>query len=324
MKHVKVATCLLFAGFSSISNAQLAKEEGVTGEFSMLAGMSSTNSNLSTSGDEYLPNGAQKRTEELIGGALGNLTYTFGEDLNKQVFIGTSREDIATGLIALEMGYRYLTDSGTKVSLAFLPTVLSEEVWKDPYNFDAARETTDRTGNAYLFSLSNINGSAYSVDIGIANIKVDEELSGVTQDTQQLMNRDGNSYFGKLSYQGMLTPTSGYSVSLRYLHHDTKGDAMAYDHLGAEGTWFKLHQRHKFAATLTTGSSKYKAPNPIFEDEKRSDTHYTAFGAYEYANLFGFEDFSFVSLASYTHHTSNIDFYDYDEYFFSAGFSVFF
>ncbi|MEZ8143675.1 hypothetical protein A1OK_06420 [Enterovibrio norvegicus FF-454] len=324
MKYVHIAVGLLLTTYSSMSSAQLAPEAGISGNFSVLTAMSSTNSNLSTTVDAYSPNSEQKRDEEFIGAALGNITYTFGEELDQQIFIGTSREDIATGLISLEMGYRYLTDAGTQVSLAFLPTVLTDEVWQDPYNFDTSRAKTDRTGNAYLLSFSHINGSPYSVDIGFANVKIDEEKSGQThleESQQKLMNRNAHSYFGKLSYQEMLTASSGYSVSLRYLHHDTEGDAMVYDHLSAEGTWFKFHNRHRFAATLTTGLSKYEIDNPIFE-EQRSDAQYSAFGAYEFASLFGFEDLSFVSLVSYNNHRSNIDFYSFDEYFFSAGFNI--
>ncbi|MGF1769397.1 DUF2860 domain-containing protein [Enterovibrio makurazakiensis] len=324
MKYTHIAVSFLLLGYSSIGHAQLAPEEGISGNFSLLAAVSSTDSTLSTTVDAHLPNGEQARSEELLGAGLGNITYTFGDELNKQLFIGTSREDIATGLIALEMGYRHLTHSGTTFSLAFLPTVLTDEVWQDPYNWDTSREKTDRNGNAYLLSLSHINGSPFSIDIGFANIKIDEEKSGQThldRPEQKSMNRNAHSYFGKLSYQEMLTVTSGYSVSLRYLHHDTEGNAMTYNHLSAEGTWFKLHNRHKFAATLATGLSKFDKTNPIFE-EQRSDAQYSVFGAYEFVSLFGNENLSFVSLASYNNHRSTIDFYSFEEYFFSSGFNI--
>ena len=66
-----------------------------------------------------------------------------GQQLDKQVYIGTAREDIAVGDIAVgdiavgdfafEIGYKQELESGMVIEASFLPTVVSGQTWSDPY-----------------------------------------------------------------------------------------------------------------------------------------------------------------------------------------------
>ncbi|MCG7584321.1 DUF2860 family protein [Photobacterium sp. OFAV2-7] len=81
--------------------------QGISGSISVLVEQhgqeSNFNTNLATKSGSLNTSGESDM--ETVVFPLGEIKYTFGEQSNQQVFLGTSREDITTGLIALELGY---------------------------------------------------------------------------------------------------------------------------------------------------------------------------------------------------------------------------
>ncbi|MGF1762495.1 DUF2860 domain-containing protein [Aliivibrio kagoshimensis] len=315
--HKRALVTLISAAILPLSaSAALSDDAGFGGEISINTGYMAQTSNFNTDGDEIKkgPVNSEGSSEgEMLIMPLGKVNYTFGSALDKQVYLGTSREDIAVGNIALELGYTQEFADGMTVDVSFLPTMMSGETWANPYLVDQKRETTDESGNAYRLQVENIYGSDFSLDMAYATLTVDDEKSG-----HKDLDRNGNTIYLKASYQYGLDKQSALVPSLIYKKHSADGSAMAYDEMGTELTYFRKLDRHQFAITADYSKRSYNGNNPIF-NKTRSDNEYSLFAAYEYQEAFGLEDWSLVSFAGYGNSSSNIEFYKESEYLMSVG-----
>lgn len=322
MKKSLLSMSILTSLCSFSSFAELSDEAGFGGEISLNTGVFSQTSNLNTDNEDVLTdrNSEGESSSEFMVLPLGTVNYTFGQDLNHQVYFGTAREDIAVGDFALELGYKHQFDSGMIVDAAFLPTIMANETWEDPFLNGSKREVTDETGNAYRLQLIDIAGSDFSLDMAYATIDVDNETSGsqFSQKDQEALQRDGSLIFLKGEYKYMLDRSSGLIPSLSYTIRSADGDAMAYNAIGADLTYFKILDKHQFALTAGYTNRSYDGSNPVF-DKTRNDNEISLFAAYEYDNLMGWEDVSFISFAGYGSSSSNIEFYNESEYLMSVG-----
>nr|WP_248641645.1 DUF2860 family protein [Vibrio crassostreae] len=159
---------VVFSAFASMpAYSGLAPMEGFSGNFSVLTGVSSDSSNLSTEQDANQATNTKEGDSENQGllGFLGTVQYTFGESLTHQVYAGTTREDIATGTIAFEIGYRYQLSGGTILDFSVLPTLISGKAWTDPYAVGVNRNETDVKGNVGRLQLTNIGGTGFRTDL---------------------------------------------------------------------------------------------------------------------------------------------------------------
>lgn len=312
-------TLITLALISGSASAQLAETAGFAGEVSLSTGFYSVESNLNTDDDNKNLDSLYDTNDAVTGGLLlplGNLTYTFGNDLNQQFYAGTSREDIATGTLAFEMGYKYQLASGMIIDASILPTIMSGEVWADPYQA-TNRQTTDEDGNAYRLQLKNIAGSKFSVDMAYATKDVETDVRGAIDPS---LRRDADTIFFKTDYKYMVDQTTMLQPRLSYVSSDADGDANSFKGYGVELSYFKFLNRHQFALTAGFNTRDYDAVNPVF-DQTREDDEMSLFAAYEYANFMDWQDWSFISFAGFGSTDSNIDFYDKNEYMMSVGMS---
>lgn len=312
-------TLITLALISGSASAQLAETAGFAGEVSLSTGFYSVESNLNTDDDNKNLDSLYDTNDAVTGGLLlplGNLTYTFGNDLNQQFYAGTSREDIATGTLAFEMGYKYQLASGMIIDASILPTIMSGEVWADPYK-PTNRQTTDEDGNAYRLQLKNIAGSKFSVDMAYATKDVETDVRGAIDPS---LRRDADTIFFKTDYKYMVDQTTMLQPRLSYVSSDADGDANSFKGYGVELSYFKFLNRHQFALTAGFNTRDYDAVNPVF-DQTREDDEMSLFAAYEYANFMDWQDWSFISFAGFGSTDSNIDFYDKNEYMMSVGMS---
>lgn len=287
-----------------------------SGEIILATGYMSTNSNLSTESDAELKDRTKKGSHngDFVAMPLGSIAYDLGEDRNRRIYFGTSRDDLAVGDLAFELGYQFDMRNGTQIDVAYLPTVLSGEVWKDPY-LEGRRSKTDIDGHAYRVKVNNIAGSNLSVDMAYATTKVDQER---IQESE--LRRDSDMYYIKGSYLTHLAPNMGLNTSLGYLHNDADGKAETYDQYEIEMTYFLTHNAHTLALTGSYAYRDYDAKNSIFE-KTRSDNKHKLFIAYEYANIAGLDNWNLVSFAGMNYNDSNINFYKNEEYVASIGVS---
>lgn len=295
--------------------AQPTPEAGISGEISLNVGVTSSTSNFNTDGDatiSSLQNKAGSETDALIA-PLGNIAYTFGRQLEQQVYFGTSREDIAVGTLAVELGYRNRLSSGTVVDVSYLPTVISGETWQNPYQLNAPRQDTDVDGHAWRLKLGSIAGSGFSLDLAYATTDVEDDLNAGTN-----LARDADSYYAKGGYRFSLSPTSFVTPSFTYIHHNADGSANAYDSYGTDISWFNRLGQHNLVLTAGYARRNYDTASTLF-NKTRSDNELSLFAAYEYPGFMGWQDWSFISFAGYGNTRSNLTFFDESSYLFAFG-----
>ncbi len=230
---------VMFSAFASMpAYSGLAPSEGFSGNFSVLAGFYSDSSNLSTEQDSNQASLTMEGDSENQGllGFLGTVQYTFGESLTHQVYAGTTREDIATGTIAFEIGYRHQLSGGTILDVSVLPTLISGKAWADPYAVGVNRNETDVKGNVGRLQLTNIGGTAFRTDFAIGQSDVDDELSGtedklgLTDEEVGLLDRERTYVYAKAGYPFILPNQAGVFVpSMVYFNSDAEGGALSFD-----------------------------------------------------------------------------------------------
>jgi len=308
-----LALSILFIALPS--HAQLAPQQGISGEISLNAGVTSSTSNFNVEGDatiDSLDNKAKSESQGLIA-PLGNIAYTFGGELRQQVYFGTSREDIAVGTLAVELGYKHELSSGTVVDVSFLPTVISVETWQNPYQLNTARRETDITGNAYRLKLGSISGSNFSLDLAYARSDVEDDLNAGTD-----LARDAESYYVKGGYRFIVSRTSFLIPSVTYIQHDADGSANSFDSYGTDISWVNILGNHRLVLTAGYARRVYDSASTLF-NKARSDDELSLFAAYEYPDVMGWKDWSFISFAGYGDTQSNLTFYDESSYLFAVG-----
>ncbi|MFS1881912.1 DUF2860 domain-containing protein [Vibrio splendidus] len=308
-------TLLALSVAASPAFAKLADEQGFSGEISINTGVASSTSNFNTDADSTISSNTQKASSEssFLVAPLGSVAYTFGEKLNHQVYTGTARDDVATGTVVLEVGYKYQLESGMTIDASLLPTIMSGETWANPYAEGVARSKTDETGNAFRLKLSSIAGSAFSLDMAYATKDVDND-----EIQEQELKRDANTLYLKGQYRVPLSRTMMLIPSIIYQTRDADGNAESYDQFGGEVSLFGGMGRHQYALTAGYNQRSYDASSITFQ-KKRSDDNINLFAAYEYDQFMDWENWSFVSLAGYGTSDSNITFYDESQYIVSVG-----
>ncbi|PMH02656.1 DUF2860 family protein [Vibrio lentus] len=319
---------VMFSAFASMpAYSGLAPSEGFSGNFSVLAGFYSDSSNLSTEQDSNQASLTMEGDSENQGllGFLGTVQYTFGESLTHQVYAGTTREDIATGTIAFEIGYRHQLSGGTILDVSVLPTLISGKAWADPYAVGVNRNETDVKGNVGRLQLTNIGGTAFRTDFAIGQSDVDDELSGtqdklgLTDEEVGLLDRERTYVYAKAGYPFILPNRAGVFVpSMVYFNSDAEGGALSFDSYGIELNYAKRIGRHGFVVTLDASDRQYDEANPIY-GKAREENEYGAFLAYEFGGLMGYEDWSFITLLGLRTIDSNIDFYNSEQVLASVG-----
>ncbi|MEZ8731908.1 DUF2860 domain-containing protein [Vibrio splendidus] len=308
-------TLLALSVAASPAFAKLADEQGFSGEISINTGVASSTSNFNTDADSTISSNTQKASSEssFLVAPLGSIAYTFGEKLNHQVYTGTARDDVATGTVVLEVGYKYQLESGMTIDASLLPTIMSGETWANPYAEGVARSKTDETGNAFRLKLSSIAGSAFSLDMAYATKDVDND-----EIQEQELKRDAKTLYLKGQYRLPLSRTMMLIPSVIYQTRDADGKAESYDQFGGEVSLFGGMGRHQYALTAGYNQRSYDASSITFQ-KKRSDDNINLFAAYEYDQFMDWENWSFVSLAGYGTSDSNITFYDESQYIVSVG-----
>ncbi|PMM47709.1 DUF2860 family protein [Vibrio splendidus] len=316
---------VVFSAFASMPvYSGLAPSEGFSGNFSVLAGFYSDSSNLSTEQNSNQTSNVMEGDSENQGllGFLGTVQYTFGESLTHQVYAGTTREDIATGTIAFEIGYRHQFSGGTILDFSVLPTLISGKAWSDPYAVGVNRSETDVKGNVGRLQLTNIGGTGFRTDFAIGESDVDDELSGtqsLSVEDAALLDRERSYVYAKVGYPFILPNQAGVFVpSMVYFNSDAEGGALSFDSYGLELNYAKRIGRHGFVVTLDANDRQYDEANPIY-GKAREENEYGAFLAYEFGGLMGYEDWSFITLLGLRTIDSNIDFYNSEQVLGSVG-----
>ncbi|WP_375322237.1 DUF2860 domain-containing protein [Aliivibrio logei] len=310
LRYLLLTTCVI----SMPTLAKLADKEGISGEIALTTGFVSSTSNFNTEGDDTISSRDQKGSSDngFMAFPLGNIAYTFSQELNQQVYAGTTRQDVATGTVVLEVGYKYQFESRMAIDVSILPTIMSSKTWSDPYLVGSARTETDASGNAFRFKVDNIAGSNFTIDSAYATKDIEND------DVEDALKRDAETLYLKGQYRLPLSRTSFVLPSVIYQSSSADGKASSYDQYGAELSFFKLMQRHQLVLTAGYNQRTFGAKSPIY-GETRKDNKLSFFAAYEYTKFMDWQDWSFISFAGYSSTDSNITFYDESEYIVTVG-----
>ncbi|UPR33825.1 DUF2860 family protein [Vibrio cyclitrophicus] len=327
MKHI-ISLFLASVALAPHSYAALAPSEGFSGNMTFLTGFTANSSNLDVGQSNHqsqadLMSPGNTEAEGMVA-VLGSVQYTFGALNHKQFFLGTSRDDIITGTLAFEIGYRQQVDNGMIVDFSILPTLISGDVWDDPYAVDSNRKETEHTGTVVRMQLSRVMGSNFNIDVASGESEVKNENTGLkglglTDEERALMNRERKYFYLKSGYQYFLKDGSGIlTPSVNVFSSNSEGDALSFLSLGAEINLAKMYGNHGLALTLNAAKRSYDEENPIF-NKTREDKDFGAFIAYEYANIFDIKNWSLVSLVGAKTTDSNIEYYQSSQYVVSVG-----
>ncbi|MEZ9229475.1 DUF2860 domain-containing protein [Vibrio amylolyticus] len=313
---MKARYTLLIALLSSTSSyAKIGEGNGFSGEISLNSVYITQESHLSTDADASLTSLDQAATEtdSFIVAPLGNIAYTFGQS-NQQVYFGTTRDDIAVGTLALQLGYKYQLPSKTTIDIAFLPTVMSGSVWQNPYDTTTARQETDVDGNAYRLKLSNIAGSLFSLDMAYGDKEVENDSWANTN-----LARNAETYFVKGQVRVPLSRATMLAPAISYTKQEAEGTVNSFERYRGELSVFQFLGAHKIALTASYSQTDYESANPLFSNQTRSDNGLSFFAAYEYADFLGYKNWSLISFLGYNNSDANIDFYDETQTIVSLG-----
>ncbi|WP_045408367.1 DUF2860 domain-containing protein [Vibrio jasicida] len=308
-------TLLPLAFIVSTAQAQLAETAGFSGEVSLNAGFVSSESHFNTDNSSTINslNESAESDSSFIAAPLGYAAYTFGHRLNHQVYAGTTRSDIAIGTLAFQLGYKYQLDSGTVLDFSYLPTILEGETWQNPYLTNQKRKTTDEGGNAFRFQINRFLDDNFNLDLAYADKDVEKDTV-----TDPSLARDAKIYHIKGDYRIPLSRTSMLQPAFTYIYHDADGDAESFNSYGLDLSWFQFINRHRVALTAGYTVKDFESASATF-GKTRNDDKLSLFAAYEYKNVFDWDNWSFISLAGYSSTDSNITFYDEKEYLLSVG-----
>ncbi len=303
------------------AQAKLSNESGFSGNIAINVGFTSQASNLSTGSEALQTSGGPPTKSKILLGPLGSVQYTFGSDNQHQVFMGTSRADVAVGAVTLELGYKQELTSGMTWSFSGLPTLVRSEVWQDPYQLNGSRKKTQKFGSAYRIQLNKTPLFGLNFDLGYGHININQENSGseLTSNADKLkLNRSGKKLYSKVEKFIPLSRTTFLLPSFKYIQRNAHGAAMKNTGMGTDLTAIMIRGQHRFVGTASYLARHFDNPHPVFS-VRRKEQQLKFFLAYEYDQFMGWDNTSLVAFAGYDSINSNIDFYDSNNWIMSTG-----
>ncbi|SON48938.1 DUF2860 domain-containing protein [Vibrio tapetis] len=317
--HVLLPLSMLL---SSNAFAELDKE-GLGGEISLLAGFSNETSNSDDTKTGNLNSGGETKSSAMFV-PIGQLRYTFGQDNDKQVFLGSSRGDIIEGLFALELGYSFEYGNDSIMSLSYLPTIAAGDVWEDPFISNTKRKKTKISGDTFRVQVDNFLDIGLSGDFAFYKQKIENEQSGKHLSANpSVLQRDAKGYYASFSMGLPISDTSFLEPSFSYQRHLADGNAVSFSKYSASLTYLMMVDDHAFSLNGDYSYSSYDAKNPVF-NTIRVDHGYSLNLGYEYQDFMGWDDWGLNALAGYSNSNSNIAFYETKGYFLGVGMSYHF
>lgn len=289
---------------------------GFSGYIQPLVGVMSTKSN-STVGDDNekidsLDQDAKSETE-FAPIVLFNLGYTL-KNGTTQFYVGTPEQEIIEGTFLAEVGGRQKFSDGTILSAAWIPNLLDDDVWSDPFLTGRDRQETDRETQAFRFTAKSIFGTPLTLRYGFAQQEVENDragyfVPGLTASDRAKLKRDSDFHLVEAQYSIpldmgiMITPQIGYLIG------DADGDANSFKQFQGKITVEYPLGRWQLFGNVNMASSDYDETNPVF-NKTREDKVYGAMLGVGYAAPFGWENIMVNVYTSFEQRDSNIKFYD--------------
>ncbi|MGR5062205.1 DUF2860 domain-containing protein [Photobacterium sp. DNB22_13_2] len=295
---------------------------GLNADISLLTGYSESRSPFNTDDSTISDYGKADKESNFLVAPLGTISYT-NQALDKQIYFGTSRSDLAFGRFHVELGYKHKLDNNGTLVFSYVPGLLTSETWQDPYLLDQARTKTDSKIKGLRIQYNQILGSNFSLELSGGNQDLDEETSGSSQanlsDAQKKsLDRQSDIYYAQLSHFRPISRTQFLRSAISYTRNDAQGNAMASDNFGAELGVVQRVNKASFALTFSYNYIDFDEQNPIFERTQQDDK-WGVFLASQYDEPMGWKNWNLVSLVGYNQSNSNVSFYDEESLLLTVG-----
>jgi len=288
-------------------------------------GYSDSRSQLNTDDDnalnDDLNNSGQAISNSLVF-PLASARYTFSE-LQTQIFIGNSREQISTAQLQYELGITHLFNNRSQLTVAYFPQLpFFNETWQDPYLTGSPRRTTEENAQGGRFVLTRIAGGSITLKYAFAFTAIENEQSGqglgLTDKQLTLLQRDSSYQRVEIETLFSIAPGVSFKPALHYTTRSADGEAHNFDQYGLQLAVLVFKGRHSLITTFNTGIKKFTIENPVFA-QKQDTFNAAIFSVYSYAQALDWQPVSFNILAGYKNEDSDINFYDSQGLFMSTG-----
>jgi hypothetical protein len=256
-----------------------------------------------------------------------SLEYTFAST-RTQLFLGTDLTDLIRFDYTQQAGIKQEIGKVGLFQAGVLFSGIPAKVWKDPYLTGRDRSDTKRYSNGGRLTWDRIFGSQLQVRYTYRKIDIDSEKSGdsiptLNSSQRDRLDRNGDRHIGEIWYRFNWARKHWLAPSFIYTRSDLDGDAMAGDAYDLQLTYSYFGDPFKFIINGFIGQEDFDKSNPIF-DKKRDDDRYGAQAQILYKNpwnwrLFGSNPINFYISGAYVKTDSNINFYDQEAIFGTAG-----
>jgi hypothetical protein len=263
-------------------------------------------------------------------GAIYLLTYSLGYTFagtRTQVFVGSDLTDMIRLDYGQQVGVKQEIGSLGLLQGGILFNTIATEVWEDPYTINENRDETDRDTMGLRLTWDRIMGSQLQLQYSYRDIDIQNEKSGeflgLSPGDRKLLERDGDRHVVEALYRFNFAQKHWLAPALIYSNDDRDGDAMSSDTLDLQLTYAYRGDPFTFIANGFIGWADYDKRNPIFDKTQEDDRY--GFGTSLYYknpwgwNLFGSFPMNFFINAVVADVDSNIDFYEQQVFFSTAG-----
>ena len=329
LKGILIGTAVLFTANFAFALNPIPKESGFSGFIGPGFGAVKYKGNTIAGIDRVNIDFGDETTQTLTGEAesntngIGMLNFEIGYNFatsRTRVFLGSTLEDFIQFDLGQQLGVQQEIGNLGMVSAGFLFTGAPVNVWKDPYVTNTPRQNTDRDTTGVRLIWDKILNSNFQVQLDFSTIDIDKEQSGtslgLTPSQRQQLDRDGDTFKGKLEYRFKIASKHWLAPSFQYTVDDRDGDAMSSDSYTFQLTYLYFGETVSFAGNALFGKAEYDEANPIpdFNNQTQEDDRYGFTVTLFYKNPFGWKWFgsdkiSFFGTAAYFTSDSNIDFY---------------
>jgi len=256
-----------------------------------------------------------------------SLEYTFAST-RTQLFLGTDLTDL--------IRFDYTQQAGIKQGIGKLGILqggvlfsgIPAKVWKDPYLVNQDRIDTKRKSNGARLTWDRIFGSQLQLQYSYRKIDIGSEKSGesiptLTASDRDRLDRNGDRHIGEALYRFNFAQKHWLAPAFIYANNDLDGKAMAGDAYDFQLTYSYFGDPFIFIANGFYGQEDFDKRNPIF-NKTRDDDRFGVNAQILYKNpwnwrLFGSNPMNFYISGAWVDTDSNIDFYDQEAIFATAG-----
>jgi hypothetical protein len=296
-------------------------EPGFNGQVSIHIGNIANESHLNTKDNKQIDDLYEKpeQINEVVVFPMWNVKYGFDES---ELYFKSDLQGMASNFY-MELGYRYFLSKKSRLSVGFIPGLLREDTWSDPFVLDQNREKTDLGTEGVVINYDNIAESSFSVELAAGQSVIENEQSGsqtLTEQEQALLVREGDLYYAAVNQSLHFSRTMGLKWELHYLQDNADGEAMQNRAAGLNLQLRKSMGRHTLLFAGKSVKRDFKGVHPIF-DETREDDVYGLSLAYVWAAPLNWKNTVLLVRSAWDVTDSNINYYDKTQFLGTVGLS---